>query len=843
MPLDPRIPTTSLQMARNLLAQPETDPLGLADLQNYDETATQNAVNRNLPDFFRQTAAQLAQYNSGEMQRQAAMDDAATGSGGVQQVDDGSTDFMPTRAGQFRDEYGTSMGDVILSQRAQAEAAQQKQVADMAARSGPALAAPSISGTKVGGFLGKIKDVATEALAPLGHAVEKGFDVAGQAIEALPGVSGEGEAFSRIPEAASVFKKEFAREFEEKTGQPLNFETALAAINKYGLRDTANKLAEKSDVVLTDYTIDPILHATLPDWAADPVVKGMGFAASALPYVALAILSPTAGVSLGATFALSATEDVKNLTAEYKRGNIDGKTFALGVGMDLLDILPEVAVPLVRSARRGFVSRRALADAVEQIDALKTETKGRPTVGVTEVVDERGLAKSMEELDLEKNLAKQGITPEEAAAVQAKPGEPPVEAAWVGELRANLTDAAREQQALAEEAAVAPPRKAGEIAEVRRTPVAEQTGRHRLTTPEGDRLDWRETPEGAHIQDVTVQVERQGTGTAMVERAIADIRAQNPDAVITADLNSEGGARLMARQGAEFATKDGAPLTPEEAIASAARNEGPVATLRSETKPSEIATTPEVTSPLEADPAFKAFEAEADAGVQEHLAPLAKGARDEIGDRITIQDGAYKALEDYGVAARGMVGLSAPMKAAVRAITDGRTSFVKSLPVENLHDISANEGLPKWQREIATNELTARTQPVENAVAAFKQADAPVQQTLRDMGYEHMPSNPVEVANVHRAMDDLGSADSIPALQEWMSKNAGLLEQLVSTGADSPFRVNGKFDFEAARNNLRSQARRSGKLNDLDGTERPVADAIGNRKSADLGNCGMKAVA
>ena len=100
--------------------------------------------------------------------------------------------------------------------------------------------------------------------------------------------------------------------------------------------------------------------------------------------------------------------------------------------------------------------------------------------------------------------------------------------------------------------------------------------RHRLVTDAGDRLDWRETPDGGHIEDVTVQVERQGTGTALLNRAIDDIRAKNPAATVTADLNSEGGARLFARQaGAAFTDRAGAPIDVEDAIESAGLREGP----------------------------------------------------------------------------------------------------------------------------------------------------------------------------------------------------------------------------------------------------------------------------
>ena len=122
------------------------------------------------------------------------------------------------------------------------------------------------------------------------------------------------------------------------------------------------------------------------------------------------------------------------------------------------------------------------------------------------------------------------------------------------------------------------------IFEAPRSPVDVQQGRHRLLTEAGDKLDWRETPEGGKIEDVTAIVERQGTGTALLERAIDDIRAKNPDAIITADLNSEGGARLFARaalkrRGAAFTDVRGRQLTSGEAVDAAARREGPQVTM------------------------------------------------------------------------------------------------------------------------------------------------------------------------------------------------------------------------------------------------------------------------
>ncbi|KKL05180.1 hypothetical protein LCGC14_2608630, partial [marine sediment metagenome] len=98
----------------------------------------------------------------------------------------------------------------------------------------------------------------------------------------------------------------------------------------------------------------------------------------------------------------------------------------------------------------------------------------------------------------------------------------------------------------------------------------------RLQTAAGDTLEYRLTNEGAHIIDVTVQAEKQGTGTKLLEEAIARIRAVNPKAIITGDLNSVGGVKLFARQaGARFLTRRGEKIGAKAAAKLAQAGEGP----------------------------------------------------------------------------------------------------------------------------------------------------------------------------------------------------------------------------------------------------------------------------
>lgn len=389
--------TLPLDVALETLRQPITPML---DADEYADSVDKQRFERNLPNFFRDVSRKLSEAQSVSLAQQSALADETAS----QQIADsvalanppGGARFTPTTEGERSGTSAQIDPEVIdaLSESLQAEQSGDRAVPP-SEQQGGGLPAPSVSKTGLGGFLGKIKDAATDTLAPVGHAIEKGFDVGGRAVEAIPGLQGEGEAIGRVPEAAAAFKRKFGEGFEEKTGQPLGFETALAAINKYGLRDTTDRLARESDRVLTDYTIDPILHATLPDWAADPLVKATGVAASMLPYLAVSIANPAAGLAIGSTFALSATEDVKNLTAMYSRGDIDGKTFLLGVGLDLLDIVPEAAGPLVRSARRGFQSRRALAEAMDVVEGAKVEAAGKPPEKIAELTSDVEASKAV----------------------------------------------------------------------------------------------------------------------------------------------------------------------------------------------------------------------------------------------------------------------------------------------------------------------------------------------------------------------------------------------------------------------------------------------------------------
>src|SRR3990167_1644886 len=122
-------------------------------------------------------------------------------------------------------------------------------------------------------------------------------------------------------------------------------------------------------------------------------------------------------------------------------------------------------------------------------------------------------------------------------------------------------------------------------------------GRSSITAPDGSRIEWRNTDEGAHILQVTAMTERQGMGTRLREQAIADIRAQNPGAVITSDVTTEAGVRLANRTGATFTDFAGRPVSMDEAIKLARENKGPQSVLNPPTPP-PASLTPEADSLL-----------------------------------------------------------------------------------------------------------------------------------------------------------------------------------------------------------------------------------------------------
>lgn len=558
--------TLPLKVAQDLLAQPlrtSASPEAYADERDAVEFES------NLPNFFRQAAQQIAES---EAIRQAQEKEFAARMVVNEAGPDGELDTYQGPTAKMQQ----ALADYAAgAQQAQAEV--QPPTAVNPAVSGMA---PSIINKSTGGFFGKVGDIATDVLSPVGHAVERGIEGVGQGLQAV-GADTVGTAVENLPLAAAKFKETFGEEFQKKTGQPLNLETALTAINQYGARPLAAAGGQAIDYA-TDRSIDPLLRATLPDSWAEPMIKAVDFAGYVAPYVALTILAPEVAAPLDLAFALSASDDIKNLYSAYREGQIDGRTFLLGAGLSSLDIAGPIAGHYIGRSYRGWKSQREVARAVEDINKITGRAEGASQLT-------RGI-NAAEELQR---------APESRVLGEALRGEGVPQSRVASALDAlDVADSGPEGKALegaaeSAEAAPAPEKPKLEIREEPQSPVDVRTDRHRLVTPEGDRLDYR----GTHIQDVTVQVEREGRGSALLARAIEDIRSRDPKATITADLNSEGGARLMARlPGVQFYDNYGNALTPDEAIAAAIRREGPLAELP------PGAATPEVPAPKVEEP-------------------------------------------------------------------------------------------------------------------------------------------------------------------------------------------------------------------------------------------------
>jgi hypothetical protein len=881
-------------MAREMLAQPESDPL---DQFTYHQAREQSAKAQIMPDFFRQMADQLGAY-SATRQQQAEIADAEQ----QRAATDTEDLYAPTESQMIRDQYGPQIADARFA----AEIAAQKAVADRAkpqvysdAPGGPMLEPGSLTDIPgIGGLLSGAKKMATDTLAPVGHAIEKGFDVVGQGVEEL-GADRLGTALQNIPEAAAKFKEVFGEEFEKKTGQPLNFDSGRSAILQYGLRDTAARISRTSDTVLTDYTIDPLLHATLPEFMADPIVKAVGFGAQMAPHIALSVLS---GGMYDVAHAVGSVDDTAMLTKAYRDGKIDGKTFALGVGFDMLDYVPAVGGALIRNARKGFKGRTALREAMEHIDDIKRS-------GVSSA-DASRLSQSMDELDYSRQTRGVEGAPEFADVQQLEAEVAGVRAAASGkspeEIAAMRPDAEAEAakmgrtvegQALPESGAqsisstpTASPRRVyhGSGGTVRELDISPDTKLIKsdapLTREEGHAIlrslndaegtqsllgkstalmEIFDHPENFTLDDIRDLV-RGGGGKEFMDVDLPDEAFENavkaagyegidfPANQIQRAVDSQGqpyqGRNVVLYKGdrakgagdfsvdeGRFGTGEGSDLygrgfytadNPDVAAFYGKRTYGPEGS---------------VTHILDSDPEFIRFEKEVDDAVRGMVAPVA-AADDAIGQRVVARDSAVRALNEDGLDAFTQKGTSPEVQQQLREMQGRRSATVTAASVDDLQRMSKDTTQPQWTREMADAELTAREQPRQTAAAKLEQAAPEEQTTWRSMGYEHVPNDPVATAGVHSAMDSLNDVDSIPALRDWMDAHKDLVKEPVDVSATSPFRVNGKMDFEAARYELRSQVKASGKLNDFDGTERPLADAIGTRKQPDLGNCAMKSV-
>jgi hypothetical protein len=124
------------------------------------------------------------------------------------------------------------------------------------------------------------------------------------------------------------------------------------------------------------------------------------------------------------------------------------------------------------------------------------------------------------------------------------------------------------------------------------------TGAKDAETGGRDLLKWRPRGEGGHIHTVNVPESAQGQGraSALMTKAIQDIKAQTPGRVATADVETPEGASLLSKFGATFEDQYGNPITLEQAKEQA--NRGAWATIDL-TKPSPV--TPRATGLLSSE--------------------------------------------------------------------------------------------------------------------------------------------------------------------------------------------------------------------------------------------------
>ena len=573
--------TLPLKVAQELLSQPARPAASAAA---YADEVDKAEFERDIPNFFRQAAQQIAEaerVRQAQEEEFAARQAAASASAPVEE----DAEVLAPLAG-----YDQTSGQSML-RGPQFEPTQPGPIdVPMSPAPGapigpgynplleetitPAIESTQV-GSKVGDALGWLKkNVADPVLDKAGDVVE-GVGAGVQRLpDWVPGDERVGTAIESLPMAAGRFVEGFGKGFEEQHGVPLSPETAKSALFAE-FRNEVNLVSMWSDRILTDYTIDPVLHATLPDFLADPAVKAVGFAAQILPWAVIGIVGGVpAGIAMTATFATLAAEDTINLLGAYQRGQIDGKTLALGVGLNSIDLADPWTGHILGRATAGFRNKAAIQAAIRDIEAITGNKLDTPQLnrGINAAEELQKNAPSYEQLAEEKFGPGASLTREERMARTAEGLGPDV--APIPEQVRDLTPAPDLTQRVTDAVQDAPVSVL--IDEQPQSPLDVRLDRHRLTTAEGDRLDYR----GTHINDVTVQVERQGRGSALLNRAIEDIRSRDPGATITADLNSEGGARLFARlNGAVFTDAQGNPLTPETAIAAAARREGPLVEL------------------------------------------------------------------------------------------------------------------------------------------------------------------------------------------------------------------------------------------------------------------------
>jgi len=529
--------TLPLKVAQETLAQP-TQPQ--ADPATYIDETDKAQFNANLPNFFRQAAANIAQA---EQVRQAQEQEFQA----RQQAQAPEYDTADEEAAYTNQQYAQAMQARQQIQQ-QAQDTEQVQVQEEApVRTGGGRSFLD----KIGNVLGQAADIPVDIARKVDVGLAKAGDIA--ASTRLPGTEYVRRAL-HVPDAAD---KGFLEGFKKQHGEDFNLWTGVKGI-EHGLEDEQMWLNKRMNY-LTGHTIDPLINNTVGELSpgtARWMTAAVDRIGELAPYaILMALTGGGAAVTqgsniarmiaftktpLGATFAAQSAAQLGEATEAYKNGQITGGQFASATAMNIgANFGPDVAAPLLANVLRNIKAPGVRAQLMRDIQEAsgKAEGLGQADRGEVagSVLAERGVRE-------QKAFEDQYRTVEEADAALKNVG--------VGE---NVP----------------------EITESPRTPDDIRTDRRVRTTPDGGFIDY----SGTHINNVN-NAEVRGHGSALLDNAIADIRSRHPREPITAELNTPEGATLFAKQkGAMFTDRTGKAITPDEAQALAREFKGPLVEL------------------------------------------------------------------------------------------------------------------------------------------------------------------------------------------------------------------------------------------------------------------------
>ncbi|MDE1850054.1 MAG: hypothetical protein KGI00_04980, partial [Candidatus Micrarchaeota archaeon] len=318
----------------------------------------------------------------------------------------------------------------------------------------------------------------------------------------------------------------------------------------------------------------------LPGYISVPAHLAIG----SVPYLPLAPAAAAMGIAPGvldALFGLQSGVMGKEILQDWKEGKLTGKQ-AITQALETIG-------PQVLGSVAGHVFKRGPTEGAVTEEGAPTTSTLHPAA---EIVDHASPVDAFTQPALERSLAEAGLptdsvrgsyndvltalqaagkTPEEIRSIFAGAGvdgitlpdgsvaitsehvaqsQPDTHAELVGQAAKNIQE-----------------RQAG-ITELPQTKVDQTLGKHVAVTLAGDKLDWRETPDGAHLVDIRAITPRQGVGTALFNWLKTRVAAlKGPDSTITGDLITPEAVYYRARQpGTVFYDGQGREITADEAL-------------------------------------------------------------------------------------------------------------------------------------------------------------------------------------------------------------------------------------------------------------------------------------